>query len=341
MSKFNILSYPNNYRVHKAQIAAAYCGVELKEPGFNFGVDNLKPEFLAKSPMGKVPVLETPSGAIFESNAIARYIAGFRADKGLLGDNYYDSALVAQWVDFSANEVENPRAVFVYPPQNIMKFNQHVHDAAVEDMNTCLSVLNNHLLKNQFMVGNHVTLADITLVCALNELYQKYFSPSLMAKFGNVTRWFNLCINQPEFIQVLGKVVLNKVEAAPTPAKNVESKETKGEKPEAEKVEKAGKGGEKAAAEKPVEKAEKSAAEKPTKEKKDAPKDKPKDKPKEKAAQPTNPEIDSQAAKVRSLKDAKAPKEEVEAAIKILLELKAKAAAEAPKADGRKPSEKE
>jgi len=31
------------------------------------------PEFLKMNPIGKVPVLETPDGPIFESNAIARY----------------------------------------------------------------------------------------------------------------------------------------------------------------------------------------------------------------------------------------------------------------------------
>lgn len=34
-----------------------------------------KKDFLAKNPVGKIPVLETDKGFIFESNAILRYIA--------------------------------------------------------------------------------------------------------------------------------------------------------------------------------------------------------------------------------------------------------------------------
>jgi glutathione S-transferase len=246
MSKFTIYSYPNNYRVHKAQIAAAYVGVEIKEPNFVFGKDNESDAFLALNPLGKVPCLETPQGPIFESNAIARYISGLRADKQLLGASYYENALVAQWVDFCANELENPRAAMIYPTLGFMAFNQEIHNAAVADMSTCLTVLNDHLLKNNFMVGKQITLADIALVSALNELYSKFFAPSYIAKFPNVTRWFTTCCNQPEFIQVLGKVVFNKVENSTVAPKTTEpttasapksSSSTKKEEPTSPEIE--------------------------------------------------------------------------------------------------------
>lgn len=38
--------------------------------------DKIKsPEYLAKHPLGKVPVLESPEGYIYESNTILRYLA--------------------------------------------------------------------------------------------------------------------------------------------------------------------------------------------------------------------------------------------------------------------------
>jgi elongation factor 1-gamma len=64
----------NKKNVFKALIAAEYVGVKIElTPSFEIGVTNKTPEFLAFSPLGKVPVLETPEGAIAESNAIARY----------------------------------------------------------------------------------------------------------------------------------------------------------------------------------------------------------------------------------------------------------------------------
>lgn len=45
--------------------------------------ENTIKEILKLNPFGKVPVLETPEGSIFESNAILRYLA--RHSQGLYG----------------------------------------------------------------------------------------------------------------------------------------------------------------------------------------------------------------------------------------------------------------
>lgn len=61
-------TYQGNYRAFKALIAAEYNGVDIQVPPFEIGTDNKTPEFLAKSPMGKVPVLETEEG-VFHASA--------------------------------------------------------------------------------------------------------------------------------------------------------------------------------------------------------------------------------------------------------------------------------
>uniref|UniRef100_A0A2P2MBI5 Elongation factor 1-gamma-like protein n=1 Tax=Rhizophora mucronata TaxID=61149 RepID=A0A2P2MBI5_RHIMU len=67
----SVRTYKNAY---KTLIVAEYSGVEVTlVENFEMGVSNKTPEFLKMNPIGKVPVLETPDGPIFESNAIARY----------------------------------------------------------------------------------------------------------------------------------------------------------------------------------------------------------------------------------------------------------------------------
>src|SRR5207253_814315 len=95
------------FRAFKVLIAAEYNGVEIKVPAFKLA-DNKTADFLKKSPAGKVPVLETQHGCIFESNAIARYVARLRQDTGLYGQCFFESAEVDQWVDFSAHNLEIP-----------------------------------------------------------------------------------------------------------------------------------------------------------------------------------------------------------------------------------------
>ncbi|KAJ0604720.1 putative glutathione S-transferase, Thioredoxin-like superfamily, elongation factor 1-gamma, plant [Helianthus annuus] len=61
-----------NMNVNKAIITIEYAGVGIKMAAGNFqmGVSNKTPEFLKMNPIGK-----TPEGPLFESNAIARYVA--------------------------------------------------------------------------------------------------------------------------------------------------------------------------------------------------------------------------------------------------------------------------
>ncbi|MBD3658090.1 MULTISPECIES: glutathione S-transferase family protein [Marinobacter] len=62
--------------------------------------DNLTPEFVARNPMKKVPVLELDDGTcIAETMAICRYFEEAYPDSPrLLGDNAREKALIEQWL---------------------------------------------------------------------------------------------------------------------------------------------------------------------------------------------------------------------------------------------------
>jgi elongation factor 1-gamma len=131
--------------------------------------DHKTESFLAKFPLGKVPVLETPSGPLFESGAIARYIARLRSDANLLGATNFQKGQVDQWIDFCTNEVEPARGVWLYPILGYLQYNEKATQEAKKELTTSLNVLNQHLLRNTFLVGNAVTLADIVIVTALGQ----------------------------------------------------------------------------------------------------------------------------------------------------------------------------
>lgn len=75
-------------------------------------------------------------------------------------------------------------------------------------MKTALSILNSHLLTHTYLVGERITLADIIVACNLLNPYKYVLDPDYRKPFGNVNRWFNTLINQPEFKAVLGEVEL-------------------------------------------------------------------------------------------------------------------------------------
>jgi len=194
------------YRIWKIQIAAQYAGVNLDV------VDASSKEFKALSPIGKTPVLSTPNGPIFESNAILRYVARLRGDSGLYGDSFHDAALVDQWVDFSLNELEPVRHIWLLPVQGILQFNGKAYVEAKKELGDALAVLDNHLLHHTFLVSNHVTIADIAIAAALIEPYRDLFDTNFRKGFLSVNRWFNTITNQKEAQGVVGKVEFAKQE---------------------------------------------------------------------------------------------------------------------------------
>mmetsp|Transcript_932 Transcript_932/g.1409 ORF Transcript_932/g.1409 Transcript_932/m.1409 type:complete len:417 (-) Transcript_932:448-1698(-) len=190
-----------SFRAFKVLIAAEYNGVSVDVPEFNAAAVS------TLSPTGKAPVLETPNGAIFESNAIARYIAKLRRDTGLTGNgSVLEEAAVDSWCDFSANELEIPACVWWYPAAGYMPFQKAAYEKAKTDFSKALEILDKHLLARTYLVNDQITLADITVASALVYPMKFVCDKAFLKPFGNVVRWFNTCVNQPEFVAVIGKV---------------------------------------------------------------------------------------------------------------------------------------
>ncbi|KAJ8601449.1 hypothetical protein CTAYLR_005950 [Chrysophaeum taylorii] len=219
MSSLKLYTYPANFRAFKALIAAEYQGIDVEVPeDFDMETTGKSAEFLAMSPMGKVPVLSTPSGPIFESNAIARYIARLRRDTDLYGRTFYESAVIDSWIDFCGHELELPCTMWVYPIIGYMPFNPTAYAKAKEHVAKALATLDAHLLDKTYVVGESLTLADITIASALVYPAKLAMDPKFRAQFPNVMRWFDLCVHQPQFIAVIGEVALADAELAPADA---------------------------------------------------------------------------------------------------------------------------
>jgi len=239
MSSLKIYSYKENPRLYKALIVARYCGINVDVPAFNYGVDNKTPEFLSKNPTGKVPVLETDQGCIFESNAIVRYIARLGSSAGtpqLYGKSALEAGLIDQWIDFTVSEVELPSYAWLFPIQGLIPNNPAATKKAQDDIKRVLGILDHHLLTRTFMVGNSISLADIVLSCSLLQLYELVLDPTFRNEFVNVNRWFTTVVNQPHFKAVVGDVKLcEKMQVAAAAAKEKKEKPVKEQKEKQEK----------------------------------------------------------------------------------------------------------
>lgn len=203
-----LYTYPGNWRVFKILIAAEYNGVDIELPAFDMAKDLKTKEFLAKTPVGKVPVLETAEGSIFESGAIARYVARLRQDTGLYGKTFFEAGQVESWLEFSTHELEVPVSTWISPILGWGKFNAAANAKAKEDVKKALQVLENHLHLRTYLVGDQITLADIVIASALVYPFKMVLDKEFRKPFTAVNRWFSTLVNQPEFQAVIGDVPL-------------------------------------------------------------------------------------------------------------------------------------
>jgi len=207
MASGTLYTYPENFRAFKAQIAARYSGGNLKvvsgPPEFQFGETNKSPEFLKKFPLGKVPAFESNNGVtLFESNAIAYYMA----NDALRGSSSTDAAYVQQWINFADSEILPASCTWVFPCMGIMQYNKQNTERAKEEVKRALSILNTHLATRTFLVGERISLADISVACNLLQLYQYVLEPQFRGAYQNTNRWFTTVINQPHVKAIIGEV---------------------------------------------------------------------------------------------------------------------------------------
>jgi len=186
---------PGHYKTKMALISAKYAGLQVEIPVQQ-----------SDDTAGKIPVLETEQGCIFSSMAIARYIARMRRDVSLYGQNLLEGGMIDSWIEFCMHELEVPLCAWTMQVSGVHKEMPEVMKQAKEDVKKALNILNNHLLVNTYMVGHQITLADVCVCCSLLDGLKYVFDENFRQPFGNVMRWFNLCVAQKEFADVLGKI---------------------------------------------------------------------------------------------------------------------------------------
>jgi elongation factor 1-gamma len=239
-----LYTYPNNARAAKALIAAQYAGVQVDiASDFVMGKTNKTTEFLALNPLGKVPTLEVTDAkgnktGVFESNAIARYVArvGKKANN-LFGATAEEEGQINAFIDLTVGEIDMPAAAWLYPIKGYIPQNEAATKAAKKDIRGALTTLNNHLATRTFLVGERISLADIVVACSLHDLYVHVLDNGFRKQFVHTNRWFATLTAQAEFRAVLGDVELcAKMAVAPVPEKKAAPAKKEAKKKEAKKA---------------------------------------------------------------------------------------------------------
>ena len=151
---------------YKVRLAARQAGValELRDYGLHDG-ETRRPEFLAKNPNGRVPMLELDDGTCLpESGAILWYLG-----KGtpLVPEGRLEQAEVLQWMFFEQYSHEPYVAVARFwlafaPPAELEK-KRHLVPEWHAKGNAALGVMETHLRDRDWFAAGRYTIADIAL----------------------------------------------------------------------------------------------------------------------------------------------------------------------------------
>tara|TARA_B100000073_G_scaffold348000_1_gene364494 strand:+ start:567 stop:1199 length:633 start_codon:yes stop_codon:yes gene_type:complete len=159
-------------------------------------------EFLKKNPSGKIPVLELDNGeCISESIAICRYLELIKPDPNLFGKDAYEIAYIESrnrhiefelWMQIGISWVNGPIV------GSLGIFDQ-IPDAKVASDKTVRSFyqrLDQEFILNNFVAGDRFTIADITLVSAIDFASEMVdLKPDKDLK--NLYRWYDKVSSRP------------------------------------------------------------------------------------------------------------------------------------------------
>ena len=160
-----IFSYPESLKSLKILISARYGGHDVKmDQDFEFGVTESSQQFLDKFPLGKVPCVELSCGQrLDESNSAAWLLSPDTMTGG--GDKTVQSEVI-RWVSLVDLEVTPAASNWVYPLIGVMS-DQSNMERGRQDLIKFLRYLNNHLRLKTWLVGERISLADISVCTSL------------------------------------------------------------------------------------------------------------------------------------------------------------------------------
>jgi glutathione S-transferase len=177
----------------------------LGQPYEWIAVDVLKgetqtPEFLAKNPNGKIPVLELEDGTcLWESNAILNFLAQGSA---FLCSEPRLATQVLQWQFFEQYSHEPYIAVarFIQLYQGLPEARRAEYDNCHRGGYKALDVMEQQLQRTPYLVGEQYTIADVSLYAYTHVAHEGGFD---LSGYPAINAWLARVAAHPRHVSML------------------------------------------------------------------------------------------------------------------------------------------
>ena len=189
---------PNPRRV---AIFLAEKGLELPTAEIDLAKqENYAPEFVAKNPLARVPVLELDDGTFLaESVAICRYFEESHPEPPLFGTDARDRANVEMWNRRMESEIMLQmtgcfRHTHPYWKDRIEQVEAY-GELCRRTVEERMSWLDGELADREHIAGDDFTVADITAICAFG--IGRVAKIRIPEELANLTRWHRTVSERP------------------------------------------------------------------------------------------------------------------------------------------------
>lgn len=184
---------PLSPNVRRVRLAAAVLGIKLDEQKLDFAKGEHKSaDYLALNPNGAVPTLVDGDFVLTESRSIMQYLASKKPESGLLPKDEAARADVTRWQFWDAAHFSPQLGTLAFekmlkPMMGLGEADEGKVKEALSGFRRFAAVLNARLQGKQYIVGNALTLADLTVASSL--MYAQQVDVPL-GEFPNVQAWF-------------------------------------------------------------------------------------------------------------------------------------------------------
>ena len=167
-----ILGKASSINVRKVLWTCEELGIDYEREDWGSGFQSTDtPAFKALNPNAMVPVLMDGDFVLWESNTICRYLIARQAREDLLPSQPQPRALVEQWMDWQATELNN---AWRYAFMSLVRHSAAHADplalaAGIQGWHDKMQILNDQLARTgAFITGPDFTVADIVLGLSVN-----------------------------------------------------------------------------------------------------------------------------------------------------------------------------
>jgi glutathione S-transferase len=198
MKLYETKTAPNCRRV---RIFLAEKGIEVETVQIDLAnLEQRSPQYLAKNPMGRVPVLELDDGTyLAESVAICHYFEEVQPEPPLMGIDGRDRAEVVMWQRRMELDValpimqvfRNTHEFFKGKIPQVPEFAQVCRESALER----LAWLETVLAEREFIAGERFTIADITALIGID--FGRVSGIRIGEDQPNLARWHRTVSSRP------------------------------------------------------------------------------------------------------------------------------------------------